>query len=88
MFVALAKKYGAEKKDLTEKATLLNASIQKQSKVENDVDTFISLMKKHINITTLDREMAVELIDHITVSESAVTPREIVIYYNHVGNVG
>jgi len=87
-FKGLAKKYGTEKKELTEKAAQLNALVQKQSKVENDVETFISLMKKYVNVADMDRETAVELIDHITISEKTDTQREIVIYYNHVGNVG
>ena len=87
MFTALLKKYEAEKQELAKQAYDLTASIEKQSRTVNDVDIFISLMKKYVNITELDRATAVELIDHITVSASSVTPREIVIYYNLVGNM-
>jgi hypothetical protein len=65
----------------------LTESIEKQSKTESDVETFINLMKKHVNISELDRETAAQLIDHITISASAVKPREFVIYYNFIGNV-
>lgn len=85
MFTELAKKYEAEKLELLERAEKLTASIEKQSQTENDVETYISLMKKHANITELDRATVAELIDHITVSAKAVEPREIVIHYNFVG---
>jgi hypothetical protein len=87
MFAELAKKYADEQRELKAKAEQLTAAIEKQRKAESDVDTFIKLMKKHVNVTELDRATVVELIDHITVSANAATPREVVIYYNFVGNV-
>lgn len=88
IFTEYARKYEAEKQELLKQAKQLLASIEKQSKTESDVEAFIALMKKYVNITELDRATAVELIEHITVSASAVkTNREIVIYYNYVGNV-
>jgi len=87
MFTALAQKYEAEKLELTKQAQDLTSSIENQSRTENDVDTFIALMKKYSDITELDRATVVELIDHITVSASSINPREIVIYYNLMGNV-
>jgi antitoxin component HigA of HigAB toxin-antitoxin module len=86
LFAGLERKYQAEKQELTAQVRVLSASIDKHSKTERDVDTFIGLMKKHADITDLDRATAVELIDHITVSASATTPREIVIYYNLIGS--
>jgi len=85
-FTEYARKYEAEKQELTQQAKQLSVSIEKHSQTENDVDTFIALMKKYSSITELDRATAVELIDHITISASAVKPREIVIYYNFIGN--
>jgi len=85
-FTEYVKNYELEKQGLTQQVLNLSASIEQQSQTENDVNTFIALMKKHSNITELDRATAVELIDHITVSASAVKPREIVIYYNFIGN--
>ena len=87
MLMALAQKYEAEKLELTKHAQELTSSIENQSRTENDVDTFIALMKKYSDITELDRATVVELIDHITVSASSINPREIVIYYNLMGNV-
>jgi len=87
IFAEYAQKYEAEKQELTQQAKQLSTSIEKQSQTENDVDMFIALMKKYVNITDFDRATAVELIDHITVSASAVQPREIVIYYNFIGTM-
>ena len=87
MFTSLAQKYETEKQELTKQANDLTASIEKQGQTENDVETFIVLMKKHSDITDLDRATVVELIDHIDVSASTVIPREIVIYYNLMGKV-
>ena len=87
VFTEYAQRYEAEKQELKQQAKRLSASIQQQSQTENDVETFIALMKKHANISELDRATAVELIDHITISASKVKPREIVIYYNLIGNV-
>ena len=83
----LARKYEAEKGELLAKSAQLTASIEKQSQVENDVETYISLMKKHADIQELDRATVALLIDSITVSASDITPREIVIHYNFVGSV-
>ena len=87
IFVEYARKYETEKQELTGQAQILSASIEQQSQTENDVEIFIALMKKYSNITELDRATAVELISHITISASAVKPREVVIYYNFLGNV-
>jgi hypothetical protein len=86
-FEGMARQYEDEKRELTARAEQLEATIDRHSRTENDVDTFISLLEKHVNITELDRATAVELIDHITVSAGAVKPREITIYYNFVGSM-
>jgi hypothetical protein len=72
---------------LTNQAHLLTVSIEKQSRVENDVETYLTLMKKYADITELDRQTVAELIHKITVSGVAVKPQEIVIYYNFIGQI-
>jgi hypothetical protein len=62
-------------------------AVERHSRTENDVDTFIALMEKYSNITDLDRATVVELIDHITVNASKDKPREITIYYNFIGSM-
>ena len=87
MFSKFEHKYTEEKQTLTEQAKHLTASIEKHSQTESDVEMFIALMKKHVNITDLDRAAAVELIDRITISARNIVPREIIIYYNFIGNM-
>jgi len=56
--------------------------------LKNDVDAFIKLMKKYVNITDLDRATTVTLIDKIIISEKIKgfdEPREIIICYNFIG---
>jgi DNA repair exonuclease SbcCD ATPase subunit len=77
--------YKTEKQELAQQAKELTEFIDKQSQTENDVETYIDLIKKYSDITELDRATAVELIDHITISASTVKPRVIEIYYNFVG---
>jgi len=86
IFADYARRYETEKQELIQQAIQLSESIERQSQTENDVETFIALMKKYVNITDLDRATAVELIDRITVSASSAQPREIVIYYNFLGS--
>jgi hypothetical protein len=86
-FEDMARRYEDEKRDLTARAERLTETVEQHDRTQNDVDTFIALMEKHVNITEIDRAAAVELIDHITVSASSVKPREVTIYYNFVGNV-
>ena len=87
VFTNLEQRYTAEKQELTEQSEILKRSIEKYSQTENDVNTFIKLMKKYVNITEIDRATAVELIDKITITANKTEPREVVIYYNFVGCV-
>lgn len=87
IFAQYARKYEAEKHELAKQAARLSDSIERQSQTENDVETFITLLKKYADISELDRATAVELIDHITISAMTVKPREVEIYYNRIGNV-
>ena len=75
-------KYQAEKNMLEEELSGLMESINSLSKDEQDVDEFIRRLKKYANAETLTREMALELIEYVTVDEFAKDrPRDIHIYY-------
>ena len=87
MLEEFARKYKTEKVELQEKVAQLTASIEQQNQATHDVETYITLMKKYADIQELDRATVALLIDHITVSANDITPREIVIHYNFVGNV-
>ena len=88
IFTRYLAKYESEKTELIHQVNTLTAAIDKQSQTEHGVNSFISLLKKYANITKLDRQMVVELIDKITISDLQTSPRSIVIYYNFVGCVG
>ena len=65
----------------TELDTLVQrADADKQD--EADVDEYIRRLKKYADVSELTREMALELIEYITVDEYAEDrPRDIHIYY-------
>jgi hypothetical protein len=84
-FPDLIQKYESEKLELTEKIRQVTEIRERESKSESDVETFIDLMKDCVDITTLDRATAVQLIDKIIIPAKNKNPREIVICYNFVG---
>ena len=49
---------------------------------------FVKMVKvcQYVAVETLDRAMALELIDHITIGDREVEVREINIYYKLLGN--
>lgn len=75
-------KYQSEKKQLEEELSGLMESVNSVTKDEQDVDEFIRRLKKYANAETLTREMALELIEYVTVDKfSKERPRDIHIYY-------
>ena len=75
-------KYQAEKNMLEEELSGLMESVNSILKDEQDVDEFIRRLKKYAGAETLTREMALELIEYITIDEFAKDrPRDIHIYY-------
>lgn len=75
-------KYQAEKNMLEEELSGLMESVNSIRKDEQDVDEFIRRLKKYAGAETLTREMALELIEYITIDEFAKDrPRDIHIYY-------
>lgn len=75
-------KYQAEKNELQDELEVLMESINSIHKDEQDVDEFIRRLKKYAGAETLTREMALELIEYVTIDEFAKDrPRYIHIYY-------
>lgn len=80
--VNLLEKYQAEQKELSEEVSELEAKLSAVKQDERDVEEFIRRLKKYTNVQELTREMALELIEYITVDEyNADRPRDIHIYY-------
>ena len=80
--VNLLEKYQAERKTLSAEVEELEAKLSAVKQDEEDVEEFISRLKKYTDVQELTREMCLELIEYITIEEySADRPRDIHIYY-------
>ncbi|WP_317854501.1 recombinase family protein [Chakrabartyella piscis] len=80
------------KKEQLEKTALLNEITEKLSvsrEVDNDIKTWVKLIKGCTNIETIDRELMIKLIDKIIVGQKVevdgVLRQDITIIYNLVG---
>lgn len=80
--VNLLEKYQAEQRALSAEAKALEEKLSSVQKDEQDVEEFIRRLKKYTDVQELTREIALELIEYITVDEYAADrPRDIHIYY-------
>ena len=80
--IDLLQKYTAERKELNAIVADLEAKQQESRKDEEDVEKFVSRLKKYADAAELTREMCKELIEYIVVGEYAADrPRHIEIYY-------
>lgn len=80
--VGLLEKYQAEQKALSAEVEELEAKLSAARQDEQDSEEFIRRLKKYTDVQELTREMALELIEYITVDAYAADrPRNIHIYY-------
>ena len=80
--VNLLEKYQAEQKALSTQVEELEAKLSAVKQDEQDAEEFIRRLKKYTDVRELTREMALELIEYITVDAYAADrPRDIHIYY-------
>ena len=80
--IDLLQKYTSEQKELNTVVADLEAKQQQTRKDEEDVEKFVSRLKKYAGAEELTREMCMELIEYIVVDEYAADrPRHIEIYY-------
>ena len=80
--VNLLEKYQAEQKALSAQVEELEAKLSAEKQDEQDAEEFIRRLKKYTDVRELTREMALELIECITVDAYAADgPRDIHIYY-------
>lgn len=80
--VGLLEKYQAEQKALSADVEALEAKLSAVRQDEQDSEEFIHRLKKYTDVQELTREMALELIEYITIDEYAADrPRDIHIYY-------
>ena len=80
--VSLLEKYHAEQKALDEEVEQISIKLSAAKQDKQDVEEYIRRLKKYADVSELTREMALELIEYITVDEYAEDrPRDIHIYY-------
>ena len=80
--VELLKKYQAEQKELSAESEKIEGKLSAARQDKQDVEDYITLLKKYADVPELTREMCLELIEYITVDEYAADrPRDIHIYY-------
>ena len=80
--VSLLKKYQAEQKALSEEVEQIECKLSAAKQDKQDIEEYIRRLKKYADVPELTREMALELIEYITIDKSALDrPRDIHIYY-------
>ena len=78
----LLEQYQAEKKVISEEVELLEAKLSAVKQDEQETEEFMSRLRKYTDVQELTREMALELIEYITVDEYIEgKTRDIHIYY-------
>lgn len=80
--VSLLEKYQSEQKALKDEVEQINTKLSAVKQDKQDVEEYIRRLKKYADVSELTREMALELLEYITVDEYAEDkPRDIHIYY-------
>lgn len=88
--ISLLNNYQKEKEILEKEIAQINKSIEKIEQNKKNVDEFIQRVKKYIKTPVLTREMALELIEFITIdkfTKGSKEPRKIHIYYKLIDNI-
>ena len=69
----------------------LNARMDAAAKNEQDIETFMQMIRKYVAVEALDREMLLEVIDHIEIGETVIEDdqkqRDITIHYTLLGKI-
>jgi hypothetical protein len=90
-FKKLSTKYEAERDVLANEIDEIKSRLAESESDLADVDSFLTAMKKYVNIEQLDREILLELIDKIEIGETKIEDgekiRDVVIHYRFVDTV-
>lgn len=91
IFSVLIHKSEQERIQKAERLETLLSEAKKYEQDTADIRSWASVIRKHLDIQTLDRETVDELIDHIEVGERAVVEgarhQDIKVYYRFVGHI-
>lgn len=88
--ISLLNNYQKEKEILENEISQITERIEKVKQNTKNVDEFIERVKKYINSPVLTREMALKLIEFITIdkfTKGSKEPRKIHIYYKLIDNI-
>ena len=88
--ISLLNNYQKEKEVLENEISQITERIEKVKQNTKNVDEFIERVKKYINSPVLTREMALELIEFITIdkfTKGSKESRKIHIYYKLIDNI-
>lgn len=90
-FYNLLSDYESELKTLTEKLPVLKEKADAEKGQDGNARRFVDTISKYLNVEKLDRYMARELIDFITVPEfykvDGKTMQDVIIHYKFVGSL-
>ena len=88
-FAVLMQKSEQERLQKTERLDALLSEVKKYEQSAADIRQWAAIVRKHLHIQELDREMLDELIDHIEVGEHVVVDgrkhQDVKIFYRFVG---
>lgn len=91
-FSVLIQKSEAERLQKAARLDELQAEAGRYERSHIDIQSWAALIRKHLNISALDREIVDELIDHVIIGERTVKDgqrrQDIKIYYRFVGLAG
>lgn len=89
--LSLMEKYRTEQEEKKKLAEELNKTLTHSQEVEQDIREWVSLMKRYMGATEVDRELLLKLIDKIVVGQKTTVDgeerQEITIHYNLVGTL-
>lgn len=85
----LMEKYQGEKQEKAFLAKTLTEKLEQTREAERDVREWVALIKRHMDVEEIDRDLLIRLIDKIVVGQKTtvdgVDRQEITIHYNLVG---
>ena len=89
-FRLLSEGYNAEQREITERLPIIEKEIEHLKESANNVEHFIALAKKFINIESLTPEIIRTFISKIVIHEKSAkhcksATQQIDIYYTHIG---
>lgn len=89
LFKKLLSKYETERREIKNNIEQLQSTVCEFQTKRDNTSYWLNLIRKYLYVEKLDREIVVELIDYIEVSErykqDGITKQDIKIYYNFIG---